>query len=58
MSEPSKQHGPFEVLKIFLEKPRPQSLKRGVSTDLREGYSGVALVIISHRLGKGVHFAR
>lgn len=53
-----RQCRPCEVLKISPEKASPQLLKRGVSMDLREGCRGVALVIISHRLGKGVHFTQ
>lgn len=37
MSEPSQLQRPFEALKIFLEKPRPQLLKRGVNTDDKRG---------------------
>lgn len=53
-----RQDRPLGVLQIFLAKAAsPQLLKRRASTDVR-GCGGVASVIISHRLGKEVHFAQ
>lgn len=53
-----RQHRPLGVLQIFLEKAAsPQLLKKRASTDVG-GCGGVASVIISHRLGKEVHFVQ
>lgn len=59
LSEPSKQQEPLGALEVFFEKSsQSPDMKKGSKHRLREGCRGVALVIISHRLGKGVHFAQ